>query len=243
MVHRFFLDNFLDCNISIKLPKKICSHSHVLRLRTEDTIQLFNGDGYHYDARIHVIDRNNIDAHIYAKTYANNESNLKIGLIQCFSTSQKMDFVIQKSVELGVNEIYPVISKRTNAKFILEKNKNKIQRWNEIIYAACEQSGRAVIPLLHPISDLTSTLESITTKNKFILHTKREPNATYNFIPDKNNLVVIAIGPEGGFSEQELVHAKENHFIPYSLGPRILRTETAPIAAISSLQTRYGDFN
>ncbi|MBN3859386.1 16S rRNA (uracil(1498)-N(3))-methyltransferase [Neisseriaceae bacterium PsAf] len=242
MIHRFYIDTFLESDWSLKLPKRVCSHIHVLRLRSQDTIQLFNGNGYNYNAKINFIDRNDVDAHIYAKNHASNESNLKISLIQCFSTSQKMDFIIQKAVELGISEIYPVISSRTNAKFNSEKNRNKQQRWNEIIQAACEQSGRAVIPLLHPISELTTILESINHQHKLILHPLNVSNKP-KLLLEKNDQIVIVIGPEGGLSEQEIIQAEKNDFIQYSLGPRILRTETAPIAAIASLQTLYGDFN
>lgn len=238
-MHRFYLNYPLqkDCFL---LPKEISHHINVLRIPNNQNIILFNGDGYEYKTEIIKISKNGIKAKIIDKYLNNKESNIKINLIQSFPKINKFEFIIQKSTELGINNIYPIISEKSNHKISDKIFDKKINRWQNIINSACEQSGRSIIPKIHKLQSLENILNNLPTADiNFILTLTKTKNnqISKNII---NNINII-IGSESGFSSQEENLIVNNNIIPLNLGLRTLRTETASLASIVYLQTKFGD--
>ena len=153
-----------------------------------------------------------------------------------------MDYTIQKAVELGVSKIYPLLTERCNVKLDEDRRQKRLQHWQSIIISACEQSGRNKVPEIMPPQTLTYWLTTIKADHSFIL----APTARQKLkqITLKNNAsVVLLIGPEGGLSDLEINQAQQKGFTPLNLGPRVLRTETAAIAALTALQCYFGDMS
>jgi 16S rRNA (uracil1498-N3)-methyltransferase len=151
-----------------------------------------------------------------------------------------MDFVLQKSTELGVHTITPLFCERTEVKLSGERLQKKMEQWQKIVVSACEQSGRTQLPHLHSAATLATTLQEDDSEQRFVLH-HRSDSALKNTANTVHS-VLLLIGPEGGLSEVEIAAAQQARCVPLTLGPRVLRTETAPLAAISLLQYRWGDF-
>jgi len=253
-VPRFYHPEALSVHHNIKLSESAARHAGlVLRLSVGDELVLFNGDGFDYCANISEISRKIIAVKIASRIAVSSESVLKLHLAQAVSKPDKMDWVVQKAVELGVSEITPVITQYCPVK-ITEK---KVDHWQGIIISACEQSGRSVIPKLNKIivledfldqnkvNDKTNNKINNTVKNKINSGLIFHPNAPLKFSEislDNPKEVILFIGPEGGFHEDEVKLAEKHGFLSVRLGSRILRTETAAVAAISVLQSRWGDF-
>ena len=168
------------------------------------------------------------------------ESCLNIHLGQAVSRGEKMDFTIQKAVELGVNEITPIITERCGIKLSAERWDKKWEHWQGVIIAACEQSGRNKIPVIHKLCSLNQWLCEIQAELKLIMHPHVATRYRNSMMGLKN--IALLVGSEGGFTEQEVELSKDYQFLGMKLGPRILRTETAALATIAMLQTLYGDF-
>lgn len=235
---RFFWSERLDQTNELIVSKNLLHHIKALRIAPGEIITLFNGDGFDYKARLETINKKMATLKLIDKVTVDTESPLFTTLIQAYSTSQKLDWIVQKAVELGVNEIYPVISERSQIRSN-DKDHHKLQRWQAICHSALEQSRRASLPLIHPLTALAEVLPKINSHIKWLLH----PGS--GTLPGKNKLpksAALLIGPEGGFSHRELIFAQNYGFTCHALGPRIMRTETAPIAALTLLQSRYGDF-
>jgi len=214
--------------------------SKVLRLKANAKLILFNGDGYEYKSLITDIDKHSITLEIQEADIANSESPLHTILGLSLSRGERMDLAIQKSTELGVTEIVPLFTEFSEVKLQGERLLKKIRHWQQVAISASEQSGRNCIPKLHPPQELSSWCSKLDCKRKLIF----EPSAV-KALPTQENTTQVAllIGPEGGFSENEINNALNSGFIAVRLGPRILRTETAPIAALASLQLIWGDFD
>lgn len=225
----------------------------VLRLKMGDKVILFNGDGCDYLAEISEIQKKNMRIKIIEKININpdQDSKLSLHLGQAISRGEKMDWVIQKAVELGVNEITPIITQYMQTK----ASEQKLEHWKKIIINSCEQCGRNKIPVLYPAISLFDWLNKI----KISGETKNQSQNQYNLIfepeaavrlsdlkmaiSDLNKIKInLLIGPEGGFSPDEITLSAQYCFQSVKLGNRILRTETAAIAAISALQALFGDF-
>ena len=182
------------------------------------------------------------------QTISNNlESPLKIHLAQAIAKHDNMDLVIQKAVELGVYQITPVITERTIVKIAANQLIKKLEHWQAIAINACCQCGRNIIPKINSVVYFNDFINNTNTPNKFILSPNNK-NSDKNNKLDLNNLnldlnqeLLLVIGPEGGFSNQELAVTKQNKFSALTIGPRVLRTETAPIVALSIFQAKYGD--
>jgi len=216
----------------------------VLRLKNGDDITLFNGvaeqQGYcEYHAKLCKITKKSADIEITAKTVVENESPLNIHLGQGISRGERMDFTLQKSVELGVNTITPIFTERCGVKLSGERLEKKHQQWQKIVNSACEQSGRCSVPVVAQPISLDDWLQQESTALKLNLH----PRAQHSImsLPIENQRVRLLIGPEGGLSDAEIANAKTAGFHDVLLGPRVLRTETAALTAITALQCRYGD--
>jgi 16S rRNA (uracil1498-N3)-methyltransferase len=220
---RIYQENILNTSDEVFLNKRNSHYlTKVLRIKIGEKIILFNGDGFDYLAEIIQNDSKPI-AKVIQKTINEVESSLNITLIQAIGKGEKMDFVIQKAVELGVKKIIPIITKRTIYK-TSQKDLKKVARWQEVVINSCEQSGRSFVPI---VENITKFADLKLTGESFILDTTTDKKIKqYQKSADIN----IIIGPEGGFSEFEL----QNDYNKLSLGKRILRTETAGIAAIAS---------
>lgn len=226
--HRFFIPEHLVTDQLVSLPKDIRHQvQRVLRLRSGDTIYIFNNTGYEYTA---ILD--NDYAKIVAQTADTTSSNLKIHLAQVIGKGTKMNLVIQKATELGVDSITPLFSK-----YSISKDTNKLENWQNVAIAACCQCWRNTVPTIHQPIELQDWLTQGLTGTNVL------------FMPGGQNLkdikiatnANILIGPEGGFNQTEVDAATQQGFIAGNLGPRILRTETAGIAAIAILQAIAGD--
>lgn len=228
----------LDHNI--KLSESAARHAGaVLRLNVGDAIILFNGDGHDYSAELVEATRKNVVARISSKTQNHSESPLKLHLVQALIKSDKMDWVIQKAVELGVTEITPVQTKYCAVK-VFEK---KMAHWQGIILSACEQSGRSVIPTLNPVITLEKFFDNEKIQSGYIFH----PDATQKLSDVSVNktqagAMLVLIGPEGGFHEDEIRLAEIHGFHSVQIGRRILRAETAAVTVLSLMQYTQGDF-
>ncbi len=241
-IPRLFIDLALSSGETISLPRDKAHHlSQVLRMRSGDAIKLFNDSGYEFDSIIVGLTKKNTEVKIGKSYQVDNESLLNITLCLAISRAQHMDLSIQKAVELGVNKIVPVMSEFSNVKLQGSRVQNKLTHWQNIIINATEQCGRnRLTQLLNPVSfSECLTLDALTTR--LILHPGSQqamPEITVD-----NNQLILMVGPEGGFNDVEVNEAIEKDYIPISLGPRILRTETAVISALSNAQQLWGDLN
>lgn len=242
-INRIYQPVKLHINSEIELTPDAANHLiTVLRLKINTAITLFNGDGFEYDAIITDIQKKSVTVTVNQSNEKNTESPLFIHLGQVISRGEKMDFTIQKAVELGVNKITPIISERCNVKLDIKRQQKRFIHWQKVIISACEQSGRTIIPALNPIISINDWIKQCREKSKLILHPHTDSKNSA-ITSDKRSTTALLIGPEGGFSETEIQLAKENDFRCLQLGPRILRTETAALAAIAVLQATSGDFS
>lgn len=210
----------------------------VLRMQPRQPLLLFNGDGREYEASIEAVDRRSVVVEIGQALAAGRESPLAVHLGIAMSRGERMDWVVQKAVELGVASITPLVSERVEVRLQGERADKKLQHWAGVAIAACEQCGRARLPELHAIGQLHDWLRTVRAERKYVLH-HRSPQP----LPDtaKPASVALLIGPEGGLSDIEIAAAEQAGFAALQLGPRVLRTETAPLVALSVLQFVWGD--
>jgi len=242
-MHRFYHSNPLDLNQIIILDEFASHHAlRVMRVKVDDFLILFNGDGFEYKGRVSDINKKTINVEILSKEKNNNESPININLFQSISSNEKMDMVIQKATELGVSSIQPIFTSRSTVKLSLDRIKKRLIHWRQVSISACGQSGRSKIPTIKSPIGFDRFVEGITTNSlNLLLHpdnSKESSNLPNKYSGDIN----IFIGPEGGFSQDEVLLLKKQNCINIQLGSRILRTETAPLAIIAILQYKYGDF-
>lgn len=235
---RFFVPEELSADTEIVLPEKTVRHVQVLRLRVGDGLVLFNGNGKHYPARLTALDRRTARAAVLDECRADNESPLEITLLQAVSSGERMDFTVQKCTELGVRRIVPVSSSRSIVKLGAERADKKIQRWQEIAASACEQCGRDIVPEILPITDFQTALRRFDADLKLLMGLAQSTRLTALEQPLR---VVFLVGPEGGWTADEEAQAHQAGYCAVSLGRRVLRTETAGLAAIAAMQTLWGD--
>ncbi|MBQ4832846.1 16S rRNA (uracil(1498)-N(3))-methyltransferase [Pseudoalteromonas sp. MMG010] len=227
-------------NTPISLNDDAAGHiSRVLRMKVGEKISLFNGQGGEFLSEISEITKKSVVVLPIEYIDHNAESPLKVHLGQCISRGDKMDFTIQKSVELGVNEITPIFSQRCGVKLNADRLDKKHQQWQKIAISAAEQSGRNAVTVIHPPIDLQTWLEQTSTEIKLTLHPRAEHSIKTIIVPDAG--VRFLIGPEGGFTDEEMLNTKQQEFVDIRLGPRVLRTETAALTVLSALQLQFGD--
>lgn len=237
--HRFYVPNSLEENSSFELPTNAAHHCiQVLRYKKGDTLTVFNGDGFDYSAKIDVIEKKKCRVFISNKSDPNSESPLRIHLLQGIAKGDKMDLIIQKAVELGVNEITPVFTERCNVKFDKKREEKKTLHWQKKIISACEQSGRArLVKLNIPIN-----IEDIPRTSSPSIYLEPTASRTLSSLEISESIRCL-IGPEGGLSESDLGRLRDLEFQGIKIGSRILRTETAGLTAISVLQHCFGDLS
>jgi 16S rRNA (uracil1498-N3)-methyltransferase len=212
--------------------------SRVLRMAAGGALTVFNGRGGEYQATIEELDKKSVRLSLQEHNRRELESPLHMELGIALSRGDRFDWVIQKATELGVASIAPLVSERTEVKLKGDRIDKKQQHWRQIIISACEQSGRNTLPELQPLSALNSWLPGVQAQRKFVLH-HRDTSATESPIVPASTALLI--GPEGGLSAEEISAAGKKGFEALTLGPRILRTETAPLAALAILQAKWGD--
>ncbi len=241
---RFFCPPPLPLNTNYELPPEAAHHaSRVLRLRVGDAVQIFDGLGNALDATINSIQGKHVMLGNLQTCMGQADSGLRIVLAQAMSTSEKMDWVVQKATELGAAEIIPVQTQRSVAKLTGTRADKRGEHWRNVAVSACEQCGRNTLPQLQAPQELTDWLNEMrqVEGSKFILLPGGASNLQAQ--PRPQGRAYLLIGPEGGFTPDEANLAQQAGFAPILLGPRVLRTETAAIAGIAALQTRWGDVN
>ncbi len=214
--------------------------ARVLRAAVNDEVILFNGEGSEYHAVIRAISKKGVSAEIVKVIERDVESPVKIILAQGIARGEKMDFIIQKAVELGVSEIYPLVTERCNVRLDHEREQKRLQHWQAVVISACEQSGRNRLPVLHAPEKISAWIEEVSADYKFVL--SPHVDSKLHDIKKSDSSIAILVGPEGGLSDLEVQAALRQNFSALQLGPRVLRTETAALAAISVLQYQCGDF-
>jgi 16S rRNA (uracil1498-N3)-methyltransferase len=238
---RVHVDQSLKSGQRIALPEDAAIHLvRVLRLQAGDTCVLFNGDGRDYPATLQVANKRGVEAEIGTPIDVDNESPLRIALVQGIARGEKMDWILQKATELGVASVHPVHSDRSEVKLEGERATKRLAHWRSVVVSACEQSGRARVPDVAPAQPLPALLASgLPSARRFLLDPEA-PDAIATIPPIEGDCV-LAVGPEGGWSPRDKQALQAAGFTGLKLGPRILRTETAGIAAIAALQARFGD--
>ena len=239
MVPRFHLDAPLRAGGVCTLSEDAAHHAvHVLRLREGDEVTLFNGRGGEFAARIASMQRLRISIDLLQHRAIERESPLRITLVQGVSAGERMDSTVRKAVELGVAEVQPVLAARSVARPKGDRAENRRSHWQKIVISACEQCGRNRVPEVQALVSLDDYRpESGTTK--ILLSPASE--LPLSKLATAENRIVLAAGPEAGFTEEEEARLVEAGFVPTSLGPRVLRTETAAVAALAALNALRGD--
>ena len=225
----------------INLPENAAIHaSRALRMQTGDQAKLFNGDGIDYVCEIISIKKSEVVVKIKDCVAISNESPLKITLVQAISSGDRMDFTIQKAVEMGVTHIQPIASQRSVVKLNGDRAEKRVEHWQNVVISACEQSGRAWVPSVSQpltLANWLGTNPSATTRITLAPHATQ----TLRDLPQPKGEIALLIGAEGGLTEDEIALSANHGFAPIKLGQRVLRTETAPLAAIAAMQTLWGD--
>ena len=240
-IPRIYHPESLEYQTQCQLSEDAANHvGRVLRMVEGEQLELFDGSNHIYPAIITESNKKSVKVNILGRELSDKESNLKIHLGQVISRGERMEFTIQKSVELGVNVITPLWSERCGVKLDGERMDKKIQQWQKIVIAACEQCGRNVVPEIRPLMKLQDWCAEDDGALKLNLHPRAQHSIkTLPMIPKDG--VRLLIGSEGGLSEQEIVQTQQIGFTEILLGKRVLRTETASLAAISALQIYFGD--
>ena len=240
-IPRIYHPESLEYQMQCQLSEDAANHvGRVLRMVEGEQLELFDGSNHIYPAIITESNKKSVKVNILGRELSDKESNLKIHLGQVISRGERMEFTIQKSVELGVNVITPLWSERCGVKLDDERMDKKIQQWQKIVIAACEQCGRNVVPEIRPLMKLQDWCAEDDGAIKLNLHPRAQHSIkTLPMIPKDG--VRLLIGSEGGLSEQEIVQTQQKGFTEILLGKRVLRTETASLAAISALQIYFGD--
>lgn len=239
---RFYCPEILAQDGTAELPEQAAHHAaRVLRLQLGDRVVVFNGRGGEGEARIADIGKRNVTVEIVAWHDIERESPLQVLLAQAISAGEKMDFTLQKAVELGVGAIRPLASERSVVRLSGERAEKRVAHWQGVVVAACEQCGRNRVPEVAPIRPLLDWLPE-----------QGEPGLRLMLAPDAETglhdltkpsaSVTLLIGPEGGFSPAETEAARRLGFTPVRLGARVLRTETAALAMLAAMQALWGDF-
>jgi 16S rRNA (uracil1498-N3)-methyltransferase len=237
---RFYIDAPLRAGTSTLLPEDSAHHAvHVLRVRTGDEVALFNGRGGEFAARIASIERLKVLCDVLEHRVIERESPLRMVLVQGVSSGERMDFTVRKSVELGVSEIHPVLATASVARPKGERAAARHTHWQKVAISACEQCGRNRIPLVHPLVDAARFAGGSGTK---ILLAPSAELAFSKACKSGSDEFTIAAGPEAGFNAEEERAFLDAGFVPARIGPRVLRTETAGLAALAALSALRGDF-
>ncbi|BAP42024.1 16S rRNA (uracil(1498)-N(3))-methyltransferase [Pseudomonas sp. 21LCFQ02] len=235
---RFFIDAPLSLG-EHTLPEAQAHYiGRVLRMTEGQALQLFDGSGSEYRATLLEVGKKQVRVQLDESFAGQPESPLRIHLGQGLSRGERMDWAIQKATELGATEITPIVSERCEVRLKDERAEKRQAHWRQIAISACEQCGRSVVPVIHSPIPLGEWLKTTQADLKLVLHPVAAPLTSH---PAPQSLAFL-IGPEGGLSDAEVEQAKASGYHAARLGPRVLRTETAPVVALSVAQQLWGDF-
>lgn len=240
-VTRIFVPQPLQSGSEAALPATGAHHvARVLRLRVDDALHVFDGRGGEYAATIVSIGGDRVRVRIGDFFAGSSESSLRIELIQGVSRGDRMDWALQKATELGVAGITPVLTARSVVKLDEKQAEKKREHWRNVVIGACEQSGRTVVP---EIAEPVALKEFLSGRGKLSAGVVLSPTAQISLTEMNRpaSQVGLLIGPEGGLEDDEIRAAQQAGFTPVRLGPRILRTETAAVTALTALQVLWGD--
>jgi 16S rRNA (uracil1498-N3)-methyltransferase len=237
---RLYCDVALAPGAEIALPEAAARHAvTVLRLQVGDTLNLFNGSGGEYSARLVAVSKRETRVHLIEFLAAERESPVTITLALGISAGERMDYSLQKATELGVAAIQPLATERSVVKLAGERADKRLAHWQHVVTAACEQCGRNRVPAVAPVQKLYPYLAALDRSQRLLM---LSPDAAAPLkAARQSDRVVLLVGAEGGFAPAEQAAAQASGFEPVRLGPRILRTETAPVAALAVLQALWGD--
>ena len=224
---------------TLGVSEAVARHLQVLRIATGDSLTLFDGEGGEFAATVVHIGKRDATVTLTAFDPIEREAPIRITLVQALAASDKMDLIVQKAVELGVNEIAPIATARATLKLDGERAEKRVSHWQAIAVAACEQCGRNRIPLIHGLQTLEQWLAKTHEGISLLLHPTAEKSLLASV--DGARPITLLIGPEGGFTADEVARAVGRGVVPARFGPRTLRTETAGLAAIAALAARFGD--
>lgn len=235
---RFFIDAPLSLG-EHDLPEAQAHYiGRVLRMSAGDPVQLFDGSGQEYLGQLLDVGKKTVRVGLDQALPGQAESPLRIHLGQGLSRGERMDWAIQKATELGVDAITPIVSERCEVRLKDERADKRLAHWRQVAISACEQCGRSSVPTLHPPVTLAEWLAARDEALKLVLHPVAEPLVSHQ----RPASLAFLIGPEGGLSDAEVEQAKASGFHAARLGPRVLRTETAPVVALAVAQQLWGDF-
>jgi 16S rRNA (uracil1498-N3)-methyltransferase len=231
----------LQAGAEAQLDDNAAQHvGRVLRMQPGQALSLFNGDGHDYPTLIASASKKNVTVQVQQPTANDSESALEIVLGQTLSKGDRMDYAVQKATEMGVSRIVPLSTERCEVRLKGDREDKRLSHWRSVAISAAEQCGRARVPDILPVMNITEWLEySQRCDLRLVLHHRTEKSL--NSL-SKPNSIALMIGPEGGLSADEITQAEKSGFLPVSLGPRVLRTETAPVAAMALCQWLWGDF-
>ncbi len=240
---RIFSPTPLSAQADVTVSGSPARHiSKALRMQPGDTVILFDGRGLEYPSTITSVAKSAIELHTSDAHDPGTESALEIELWQGVSKGSRMDTVIQKATEMGVSRIRPIYSQYGVVKLDNERANKRVEHWQEIAISACEQSGRVKIPEILPVEKLEHALKNISSDDCALMLTPDAESSLKQWV-NQTGKIILLIGPEGGFSQAEQQLAKEHHVQTTAMGRRVMRTETAPIAALSILQFMSGDLS
>lgn len=237
---RFYCPQPLALGLIIDLPEAVAHHVHVVRLAPGESITLFNGDGGEYTAVLQTVEKRRASAEIKAHSARDAELPYAVTVAQALPEASKMDWIIEKAVELGAAAIQPLAARRCVVKLAGERAEKKLAHWQGVIISACEQSGRNRLPQLAPVDDFKDWIAQQDMHRRVILTPRASQSLAAWARHQPPQALTIMVGPEGGFSEDEENLAVAQGALPLSMGPRILRTETAALAALAALNASWG---
>lgn len=240
---RFFTAQPLAEGQTLALEKEPSRHiARALRMQAGDVLCLFDGSGREAKAHITAIEKDRVVVALSDLAQLSRESPLEVTLAVAISRGDRMDTVVQKATELGVSSIWPLLSERAGVRLEGDRLDKKLGHWQRIAISACEQCGRNRIPQISPPAKLATVLQRAADTGpalRLMLH----PAGEVSTLPSRCESLLLLVGPEGGFSDAEVDQAVATGFSNFQLGPRILRTETAPLAALAVAQARWGDLS
>ncbi|NWB91324.1 16S rRNA (uracil(1498)-N(3))-methyltransferase [Pseudomonas agarici] len=235
---RFFIDTPLSLGEHL-LPEAQAHYiGRVLRMGEGNALQVFDGSGSEFLGTLLEVGKKHVRIQLTERFAGQADSSLHIHLGQGLSRGERMDWAIQKATELGVNQITPIVSERCEVRLKDERADKRLAHWRQIAISACEQCGRSTLPMIHPPLLLSEWLKQAEADLKLVLHPVAEPLASH----PKPGTLAFLIGPEGGLSDGEVEQAAKAGYLSARLGPRVLRTETAPVVALALAQQLWGDF-
>lgn len=239
-IPRFYEDQPLAAEHTVDLSDAVVQHvCRALRMRVGDPIILFNGDGNEYLAQLETVEKRRASVRIQDVTQPAVESPLHIRIGQSLSRGERMDYAVQKATEMGMQQMFPLFSERCEVKLNTERQDKRIRHWQQVAISACEQSGRCAVPTINAPQTLEQWVAQEDAELKLVLH-HHTATPLGDFPPPQS--VALLVGPEGGLTEKEVELARDHGFQPVAFGPRVMRTETAPVAALALLQHLWGDW-